>query len=728
MKKRLITELAVYSIDEEKETLPVSVFNDLYLKKTAEIVYVTKGGKLYGIVAMMEMLNPIVCGEVQINKHYTSLTGFNIIKAHEIFNRWFNIHKIPVIDSEGKLLGDYSAWDDELYIERNYIMQGQEEMVKKILNEYKMTYIVEPVIEKYYLYLRLKEYLDSHQIHYTILKKEEVRRVLAEKSICIFLDEDEKRGIQCLYSLEPDINNVRGCNMFKYDMLADARWKIRFATYKSLLLQVEQELCFRRLNIREAGYMEYGRLADKALVLLSALKQKGVSCFCLYGESGEDTEYETSFRKKVAERVNSIKQKGRMWEESAEQEAFYAELYQNEDYRNMSAHEEIFNGVHSFEYKKNIEGKYFNAREGRRVTCFQPEKYAGTVYLFGPCTVIGLYAEDQYTIASCLQKKLMDMGYAYRVENYGAMMRNDSEIDTKLEEVGRYYENDIVILLLEKGKVPGIQSAFLEKIYEQNKVPAEWVIDSYEHCNHKVNELIADHLMKMIHPCLRLGEIVSREVHIDVHDVMRRYICEKYLEQYFKDFDGYKYNTVGAVVMNCNPFSNGHRYLIEQAMQQVEYLIVFVVEEDASLFPFEERFKLVKEGTKDLVNVKVVPSGDFILSKNNFKEYFSKQDAAAAMNAEYDITLFADYIAKPLNITHRFAGEEPKDRTTRIYNEAMRNVLLRQEINYVEIPRIMSGKEVVSASLIRKYLREERYEDVSFLIPESTWKYFREQI
>ena len=156
---------------------------------------------------------------------------------------------------------------------------------------------------------------------------------------------------------------------------------------------------------------------------------------------------------------------------------------------------------------------------------------------------------------------------------------------------------------------------------------------------------------------------------------------------------------------------------------------MFVVEEDESLFPFEERFRLIEEGTKDMDNVMVVPSGDFILSRNNFREYFLKEeDEVVALNAEYDIGVFADYIAKSLHITYRFAGQEPEDRVTDIYNDAMRKVLPQKGISFVEFPRIEIEGEVISASRVRNALKDREYDKVWQLVPETTRQYLKKQI
>lgn len=120
----------------------------------------------------------------------------------------------------------------------------------------------------------------------------------------------------------------------------------------------------------------------------------------------------------------------------------------------------------------------------------------------GPCTIVGGYSEDQFTIASYLQKKLLEKGYTYRVENYGGMLRIDSEVDSRLQEIGEYNANDIVIILSRIGSAVNIKGVSLAKIFENNNVPSEWVTDGYTHCNHKVNQLVAESMLAMMLPCL----------------------------------------------------------------------------------------------------------------------------------------------------------------------------------------------------------------------------------
>ncbi|MEA4849297.1 MAG: [citrate (pro-3S)-lyase] ligase [Clostridiaceae bacterium] len=182
----------------------------------------------------------------------------------------------------------------------------------------------------------------------------------------------------------------------------------------------------------------------------------------------------------------------------------------------------------------------------------------------------------------------------------------------------------------------------------------------------------------------------------------------------------------GTIVMNCNPFTLGHRYLIEYAARQCDVLYIFVVEEDRSVFPFEVRFFLVKKGVSDLPNVQVYPSGPYIISNQTFPTYFLKQDTdVAAVQAELDLTLFAERIANPLNIRTRFVGEEPICAVTQRYNQVMKQILPRYGVCVKEIPRKMGSDGcVISASLVRSKLAQmPPGEWLKLYVPEVTYAY-----
>lgn len=190
---------------------------------------------------------------------------------------------------------------------------------------------------------------------------------------------------------------------------------------------------------------------------------------------------------------------------------------------------------------------------------------------------------------------------------------------------------------------------------------------------------------------------------------------------------------VGAIVMNCNPFTKGHLYLVEQAAKQVEILYLFILEEDVSHFPFEVRIQLVREGVKHLSNVHVLPSGKYIISNTTFPEYFHKDNTdVTTLDCSYDLQCFCEKIAPVLHIKKRFVGTEPTCRVTNEYNQQMKKLLPAYGISVTEIARLelnINGKQVpVSASLVRRFLEEKNFSALSQIVPDSTYSFLSKDI
>lgn len=180
---------------------------------------------------------------------------------------------------------------------------------------------------------------------------------------------------------------------------------------------------------------------------------------------------------------------------------------------------------------------------------------------------------------------------------------------------------------------------------------------------------------------------------------------------------------ISGIVMNANPFTLGHQYLIETASLRSDLLHVFVLSEDASLFPAKVRKRLVEEGTKHLQNVRIHETGDYMVSNKTFPSYFLKEDRdITEVQATLDAKIFKNHIAKVLGITTRFVGEEPLSFATNIYNEAMKKVF-GEDLHLVILPRKEYESEVISASRVRKYLAEDRLEELKGLVPECTYRF-----
>lgn len=179
---------------------------------------------------------------------------------------------------------------------------------------------------------------------------------------------------------------------------------------------------------------------------------------------------------------------------------------------------------------------------------------------------------------------------------------------------------------------------------------------------------------------------------------------------------------VGAIVCNCNPFTLGHRRLIEYSAAHCDALLVFVLSEDMSMFPADVRYQLVQQGTEDLKNVTVVRGGKYVISRATFPTYFIKKTENCAVAAcELDLRLFAERIAPELHITIRFVGQEPFDLVTKQYNEKMKQELPKFGIQVCEIPRYRN----ISASKVRRLIAEGRVGEAEELLPRVTYDYCR---
>ena len=391
---------------------------------------------------------------------------------------------------------------------------------------------------------------------------------------------------------------------------------------------------------------------------------------------------------------------------------------------------------------KNIKGKFVNTNNGRRVTSYQPIKFDNTIYFFGLCNIFGVYNTDNQTFCSQLQKLLNtnQNGKIYRVENYGNFLYNHRVDLPRIMSSVNPKKGDILAF------PKNLSEIFPTLNLHDIKLPNNYghmFCDYQGHYSPNMHRFIAERIFEYLK---EKNFFKGQSINIK-HKTMQIPICgmqrnnktdngppteygeqlEKYKSE-LRNISAIKIGKNGSIVMNCNPFTLGHRYLIEWAAKQVKHLYIFAVEEDLSIFPFEDRFMLIKAGTKDLKNVTVLPSGKFIISSITFSEYFQKSEIQdRTIDPSMDITLFAKEIAPVLNITVRFAGEEPIDNITKQYNDSMQRILPEYGIEFVEIKRKESGQQVISASRVRKLLEEKDFRAIKKLVPKTTLAYLKKK-
>ena len=185
--------------------------------------------------------------------------------------------------------------------------------------------------------------------------------------------------------------------------------------------------------------------------------------------------------------------------------------------------------------------------------------------------------------------------------------------------------------------------------------------------------------------------------------------------------------TIGAVVMNCNPMTMGHRYLIEHSAQQCDFLYLFIVSEDKSAVPASDRRAIVEKAVADLGNVRVAGTDRYLISSATFPDYFLKDKSRSGeVWTGLDVAVFCR-AANMLGITRRFVGSEPFCAVTGAYNAAMERILPEQGIEFTQLPRLEKDGTAISATAVRELLAEGHWQHMESLVPPATWEYFLQE-
>jgi len=123
----------------------------------------------------------------------------------------------------------------------------------------------------------------------------------------------------------------------------------------------------------------------------------------------------------------------------------------------------------------------------------------------------------------------------------------------------------------------------------------------------------------------------------------------------------------------------------------------------------------------------VLEGSEYQISAATFPTYFLKDlSEASETQMLLDLDLFGRHIAPVLGVSVRYVGGEPSDPLTARFNELMRAVLPEYGVEVIEIPRlnrIGSPEMPVSASDVRKCLKEGCFREASVMTPPTTWPY-----
>lgn len=601
---------ATIDIDTTKD-LPEYTYQ-WFMENDRETLYVLKEeGILIGVITIGDVFRFYEGKTSQvINSRYTALKYGEVEKAYTFFNKHWSIHELPVVDSQGKLMGIYRISDNNQ--DRN----------------------------------RFRERLKSAYYGKDKWLKAQIRKWFANCKATVF-------GFQL-----PTEDKTMG------------------------ILSSEEQ---RKLMMRSG---------DGALEIIKKHTEQEARLYW-----GDRYEPDVGMR------------------------------FVNE-YANINIKCE--NGIIKF---ADFQGEFFTFQDGHRATPGNRNVVNDKkIYLVGPCTILGAYVCDEQTIEYYLQQLFENK--EYEVINWG-LCGPGNDLSYLLSEKIR--PDDIIIISFSDGG-NAWEEFFKEQrnywgnwseIYCEIRDPLNCILDNFRHVNYKVNQIIAKKIFERLSQ--EKIENRSKEYKDNPQAIQDYYIGWDTVSAIKKLAKKYKVKNVkmaGAVVMNCNPFTKGHHYLVETAMRQVDILYVFVVEEDKSIFSFKNRFEMVKQGIADLEGeVCVIPSGKYILSKDTFSQYFEKdKEIEEIANMDFDIRIFGEIVCKEFEISKRFAGEEPFDAVTRAYNKTMSRILPEYGVEFIEIPRKkMKNGEIISATQARDLINHKEWNKLrDDMLPESTLKILQE--
>lgn len=355
-------------------------------------------------------------------------------------------------------------------------------------------------------------------------------------------------------------------------------------------------------------------------------------------------------------------------------------------------------------------------------------KADSTIYLVGSCIVGGdQVASEEDTLASILYQKLKQCNLDYTIKKI-SVMQSDLFLAEAILNISLSVKDFLFVVMDSDQYDREPDDVDLLEDYNRRPIDGWWFTNCPIHTLRRGNEMIAEKLLSIVESAQQkngLGGYLQVAKPYLTREQKAHLQAYKEQVQYTPQAE----KCVGCIVMNANPFTKGHLYLAEKAAAAVDELLVFVVEEDLSEFSFADRYEMVKDGLQHLTNVRVLPSGEFILSSYTFVSYFEKDKRQdERVDAAGDVSFFGSYIARMFGIAKRFLGEEPSDSVTRQYNEKMKQMLPYYGVEVIEIPRIRrtDSTEPISASAVRKLYQAGLWKELEDYLPDTTLSYLRE--
>lgn len=699
--KNLIIEHTVFQFDLMDASLYRKIFNQLFFDQSVP-VYIVQNGKYYGTITfnrLREMHYNILLAvdkEFPTIKVSTSSIESEIIDDAEEFIRGKNVSHICLIDEDkrivGQMINNAFSYEKPDHITRQRFLQlYNNDLFSVYLEKYNSVSTVligrnADVLSNLITKASVREITVGSDAETFILNVQHFSFIIDTDSF-----EVRKKTFSDISYVHPELGSV---SMIDLDQMCK-----------------QFELYLLKDFVGKGGHIFFYRLPHEqfrddvryAPDYYTNLYSKAIHC----DNSPRETEFFFS---------------DPLMREQCEKWFGNTLQYWLEDYKILLAAQQL-NGLY---FPLDYSSDQYIVENGFRRTCNCPSSDL-TISVLGACTVFGLLSKDEETIPSLIQSKLHSAGSPYTVKNYGMLGFS------VIEEIRRFNRttftnNDIVILFLKDYREKHEELSEYELIHRefpsypiQSLIDGNTMLEDYfgtiAHCGSKSHRYYAERIFGDIVPYLnsQTRTVIFHHFNYDEYSENKKFL--EYLDklnQYPSD------GSNGAIMMNCNPFTKGHKYLIQYAASRVDNLYIIVVQQENGMFSFHERFEMIQAGCKDLSNVYVIPAGDFLAVPFGYPAYFDRdafQGEDDVLNPLVDINLFGKYLAPRLGIKFRFVGTEDGDTITNCYNIQMKKILPKYGVELIEIPRITSSGKPISAKKVRACIKQNDVQTLSEFLP-----------
>jgi [citrate (pro-3S)-lyase] ligase len=399
--------------------------------------------------------------------------------------------------------------------------------------------------------------------------------------------------------------------------------------------------------------------------------------------------------------------------------------YSQEYVHNISIADSELIQSDSFFLMENCKSKAMNTENGIRLEKNAEDK-ENNIFLFGASNAFGYYVYDDETISSYMRQYDLGNYNIYNCATIGDTMINiyNRIINFDIEK------NDIVIV--------GVHPVILNRNFDLFSTIR--TMNYFEQPHDKENFVDMSHYTAFCHR--NLAKIIYESIKglltlnkgFEIEDSKSKKVIEAFNNYKLivkqKGWKLKKSDEIGIAVMSANPFTIGHRHLVELGSKMFDYFVIFLMQDGYDLiFDKKECQKIVEVGVSDLDNVIVAPFPEGCITWDDFCPEYNNVAARHAKNFiginVYDLANMLVVMCKEGNFSHYIAGIETDDAVTRQMCLHFKNICELNGINFIAIPRkkIGDNEKSISGTECRKLLETKQYDKLLKVLQPNVLQY-----